>query len=76
MVYAMLWILDTGSPRRDLPDRYGPWQTADNRSNRWRKGDLFDASLRTGADSGGGKIMGTGPESSLLKDRCAALRHD
>ena len=76
MVNAMLWILNTGSPWHDLPERYGPWQTAYNRFNRWRKDGTFDASLRTGADSGGGKIMGTGPESSLLKDRCAALRHD
>ena len=37
MVNAMLWILNTGSPWRDLPDRYGLWQTAYNRFNRWRK---------------------------------------
>ncbi len=23
----MLWRLRTGAPRRDLPDRFGPWQT-------------------------------------------------
>lgn len=23
----MLWRLRTGAPRRDLPERYGPWQT-------------------------------------------------
>ena len=37
MVNAMLWILNTGSPWRDLPERYGPWQTAYNRFNLWRK---------------------------------------
>jgi transposase len=37
MVNAMLWILNSGSPWRDLPERYGPWQTARNRFNRWRK---------------------------------------
>jgi transposase len=42
MVNAMLWILNTGSPWRDLPDRYGPWQTAYNRFNRWRKEGIFD----------------------------------
>ena len=37
MVNAMLWILNAGSPWRDLPDRYGPWQTAYNRFNLWTK---------------------------------------
>jgi hypothetical protein len=23
----MLWVLRTGTPRRDLPERYGPWRT-------------------------------------------------
>ncbi len=45
MVNAMLWILNTGSPWRDLPDRYGPWQTAYNRFNRWRKEGIFDQLL-------------------------------
>jgi transposase len=27
MVNAMLWILHTGAPWRDLPEYYGPWQS-------------------------------------------------
>lgn len=45
MVNAMFWILNTGSPWRDLPERFGPWQTAYNRFNRWRKEGLFDRLL-------------------------------
>ena len=45
MINAMLWILNTGSPWRDLPERYGPWQTAYNRFNRWRADGTFDAVL-------------------------------
>jgi transposase len=45
MVNAMLWILNTGSPWRDLPERYGPWQTAYNRFNLWRKDGTFDRLL-------------------------------
>jgi transposase len=45
MVNAMLWILNTGSPWRDLPERYGPWQTAYNRFNLWRKDGTFDVVL-------------------------------
>jgi transposase len=33
IVDGILWILRTGSPWRDLPEEFGPWQTA------WR---LFD----------------------------------
>jgi len=28
------WILPTGAPWRDLPERYGPWQTVFDRFNR------------------------------------------
>jgi transposase len=45
MVNAMLWILNTGSPWRDLPERFGPWQTAYNRFNLWRKDGTFDRIL-------------------------------
>ncbi len=46
MVDAMMWILNTGSPWRDLPERFGPWKTAYNRFNRWQKEDLFDRILQ------------------------------
>jgi len=45
MVNAMMWIVNTGSPWRDLPDRFGPWKTTYNRFNRWRKEGLFDRML-------------------------------
>ena len=45
MINAMLWILNTGSPGRDLPERYGPWQTAYNRFNRWQRDGTFDVML-------------------------------
>jgi transposase len=31
MVEGMLWILRTGAPWRDLPERYGPWRTVASR---------------------------------------------
>jgi transposase len=27
LVNGILWVLHTGAPWRDLPERYGPWQT-------------------------------------------------
>jgi ABC-type glycerol-3-phosphate transport system permease component len=32
-----LWKLRTGAPWRDLPERYGPWQTCADRLYRWRR---------------------------------------
>jgi transposase len=37
LVNAILWICHTGAPWRDLPERYGPWQTVFDRFNRWRR---------------------------------------
>lgn len=32
---GILWVLRTGAPWRDLPDRCGPWSTVWNRFRRW-----------------------------------------
>jgi len=34
---GIFWILCTGAPWRDLPERYGPWSTVHDRFRRWRK---------------------------------------
>jgi transposase len=36
LLNGIFWILRTGAPWRDLPERYGPWQTVFYRFNRWR----------------------------------------
>lgn len=33
---GIFWILRTGAPWRDLPERYGPWSTVYDRFRRWR----------------------------------------
>ncbi len=38
---GIFYILRTGSPWRDLPDRYGPYTTAYNRYNRWAKAGVW-----------------------------------
>lgn len=37
IVEGILWIMSTGSSWRDLPARFGPWQTVSSRYQRWRK---------------------------------------
>jgi transposase len=42
----MLWIDRTGSPWRDLPEKYGPWRTVASRFYRWQKAGVWDRILR------------------------------
>lgn len=42
MLDAMLWLLRTGAPWRDLPDFYGPWETVYSRFRIWREDGVFD----------------------------------
>jgi transposase len=35
IVDGILWILRTGSPWRDLPEEFGPWQTTWGTFNKW-----------------------------------------
>ncbi|MCG3123901.1 MAG: hypothetical protein GIKADHBN_02339 [Phycisphaerales bacterium] len=46
MFDGILWVLRTGSPWRDLPERYGKWGSVYHRFNRWRKDGTFDRVLK------------------------------
>jgi len=52
---GIFYILRTGAPWRDLPERYGPRTTVYNRYARWaRRGvwrDIFEALAQNGQDS-------------------------
>ena len=39
---ALLWIMKTGAPWRDLPPEYGPWQTAYKRFALWTKLSIWE----------------------------------
>jgi transposase len=56
MLNGILWILRTGAPWRDLPERYGKWTTVYSRFQRWRKHEVWKrvlADLQTLADQQG-----------------------
>lgn len=42
---GIFWILRSGAPWRDLPERYGPYMTCYNRFNRWRRAGVWDRIL-------------------------------
>lgn len=43
---GIFWILRTGAAWRDLPERFGKWQTVYDHFNKWSKDGTFDAILR------------------------------
>lgn len=46
-VDAVLWIARTGAPWRDLPERFGEWNTTFQRFNRWAKSGVWAQVMET-----------------------------
>ena len=38
---GIFWILHTGAPWRDLPERFGPWQSVYHHFSKWRRDGVF-----------------------------------
>jgi len=56
IINGILWVLRTGAPWRDLPERYSPWSTVSGRFYHWRKIGLWQQifeSLQQQADEQG-----------------------
>jgi transposase len=45
VVNGILWILRTGAPWRDLPERYGKWESVATRFYRWQKAKIWNQVL-------------------------------
>jgi transposase len=62
MVNAMLWVLRTGAPWRDLPSHYPSWQTVYTRFSRWSAQGIWQrmlSELASNSDPEGYLIDGT-----------------
>jgi transposase len=47
VINGILWVHRTGAPWRDLPERYGSWQTVASRFYRWRQAGVWQQVLAT-----------------------------
>lgn len=64
---AVLWIAKTGAPWRDLPERFGSWNSVFQRFNRWCKRGVWQRLL---------KILGGDPDlEHLLLDSTIVRAH-
>lgn len=45
-IEAILWVLRTGAPWRDLPPDFGPWQSAYDRFRAWTENGLWKSILQ------------------------------
>ena len=56
IINGLLWMLRTGAPWRDLPERYGPWRTVASRFYRWQQAGIWSqllAAVQAQADAHG-----------------------
>jgi transposase len=70
VINGILWKLRTGAPWRDLPERYGPWQTCADRLYRWRRDGTWDrilAYVQTRSDAAGEVVWEVSVDSSTAR---------
>ena len=56
-INAVMWIAKTGAPWRDLPDRFGKWNSVFQRFNRWCKAGVFSEIMAQLQDPDLGVLM-------------------
>lgn len=70
VIDGILWKLRTGAPWRDLPERYGPWQTCYDRFVRWRRDGTWEkllAHAQTRSDAVGEVVWEVSVDSTVAR---------
>lgn len=80
VINGILWRLRTGAPWRDIPERYGPWQTCYDRFTRWRRDGTWErllAHVQTRSDAVGEIEWTVSVDSTMARahQHAAGARH-
>ncbi len=70
VINGILWKLRTGALWRDLPNRYGPWQTCYDRFVRWRRDDTWErllAHAQTKSDATSDVLIEVSLDSTVIR---------
>jgi transposase len=70
VVEGIVWKYRTGAPWRDLPERFGPWQTVWKRHAKWSKDGTWQRvwqALQAQADAAGDLEWLVSVDSSLVR---------
>src|SRR5271166_3418272 len=54
---GIFWVLRSGAPWADVPERYGPRTTVYNRFNRWRKAGVWDRLMDAIVEAHDGEVQ-------------------
>jgi transposase len=72
---GIFWILRSGSPWSDLPERYGPRTTVYNRFNRWRKAGVWDRLMDAIIKAHDGKVQMIDSSTVRVHQQAAAQKN-
>ena len=65
---GILWVLRTGAPWRDMPERYGKWKTCHDRLLRWRRQGVWELVLHC-------LVRGSGKSAIVVDAKSVLLFH-
>ncbi|WP_125853634.1 IS5 family transposase, partial [Rhizobium anhuiense] len=71
---GIFWVLRSGAPWRDVPDRYGPYTTCYNRFRRWTISGIWDSIMEAIAGSPTGSVKMIDGTSVRVHHSAATLR--
>lgn len=72
---GIFYILRSGSPWADMPERYGPPTTVYNRFNRWRKAGVWDRLMDAIIKAHDGKVQMIDSTSVRVHQQAAAQKN-
>ncbi|TAY65536.1 IS5 family transposase [Rhizobium leguminosarum] len=73
---GIFWVLRSGAPWRDVPQRYGPYTTCYNRFRRWMKAGIWDSLMDVITSASRDRITMIDGTSVRVHHSAATLRAD